>query len=197
MSPVVKYQVSPRPSAVAPPRADAVQFAKPGEEIRPTDEQPLQRHLEGLSARGLDFPNVTKVINFDFPATSSLYLHRAGRTARRGTPSPSSPSPARRRGRARSKSSAAPATCRPRARSAAAPWCTPARRARRRARRPAPPPTTTRASLPRTRPHAARSSSARHPGVHSIRASALPLTRAHLPIRKRSRPSRQAAHSTR
>ena len=39
-----------------------------------------------LSARGLDFPNVTKVINFDFPATSSLYLHRAGRTARNGKP---------------------------------------------------------------------------------------------------------------
>lgn len=37
-----------------------------------------------LSARGVDFPNVETVVNFDFPATSALYLHRAGRTARMG-----------------------------------------------------------------------------------------------------------------
>ena len=39
-----------------------------------------------VSARGIDFPNVEHVVNFDFPATSSLYLHRAGRTARMGRP---------------------------------------------------------------------------------------------------------------
>ena len=37
-----------------------------------------------LTARGIDFPNVQHVVNFDFPATSALYLHRAGRTARFG-----------------------------------------------------------------------------------------------------------------
>ena len=37
-----------------------------------------------VAARGIDFPGVERVINYDFPATSALYLHRAGRTARMG-----------------------------------------------------------------------------------------------------------------
>ncbi|KOO34828.1 dead-box ATP-dependent RNA helicase 39-like protein [Chrysochromulina tobinii] len=37
-----------------------------------------------LAARGIDFPQVETVLNFDFPATSSLYLHRAGRAGRMG-----------------------------------------------------------------------------------------------------------------
>ena len=37
-----------------------------------------------VTARGIDFPSVERVVNFDFPATSALYLHRAGRTARMG-----------------------------------------------------------------------------------------------------------------
>ena len=35
-----------------------------------------------LSARGLDIPDVTHIINLDFPSSSNEYLHRAGRTAR-------------------------------------------------------------------------------------------------------------------
>jgi ATP-dependent RNA helicase DeaD len=35
-----------------------------------------------LSARGLDFPDVTHIFNLDFPINSNDYLHRAGRTAR-------------------------------------------------------------------------------------------------------------------
>lgn len=35
-----------------------------------------------LSARGLDIPGVTHIINLDFPGNSNEYLHRAGRTAR-------------------------------------------------------------------------------------------------------------------
>ena len=35
-----------------------------------------------ISARGLDIADVTHIINLDFPANPSEYLHRAGRTAR-------------------------------------------------------------------------------------------------------------------
>ena len=37
-----------------------------------------------LGSRGLDFPFLSHVINYDFPNTTSDYLHRAGRTGRAG-----------------------------------------------------------------------------------------------------------------
>jgi ATP-dependent RNA helicase SrmB len=37
-----------------------------------------------LAARGLHLPAVRHVVNFDFPATAALYLHRSGRTGRMG-----------------------------------------------------------------------------------------------------------------
>lgn len=35
-----------------------------------------------LGARGLDFPNLTTVINYDFPLSPTDYLQRSGRTGR-------------------------------------------------------------------------------------------------------------------
>ncbi|MBR0032699.1 MAG: DEAD/DEAH box helicase [Treponema sp.] len=37
-----------------------------------------------LSARGLDFPDVTHVVQMDFPSNDDFFIHRAGRTARAG-----------------------------------------------------------------------------------------------------------------
>ena len=39
-----------------------------------------------LSARGLDLPDVSHVINFDLPLNTESYLHRAGRCGRAGRP---------------------------------------------------------------------------------------------------------------
>eukprot|EP00931_Biecheleriopsis_adriatica_P106761 TRINITY_DN81145_c0_g1_i1.p1 TRINITY_DN81145_c0_g1~~TRINITY_DN81145_c0_g1_i1.p1 ORF type:complete len:571 (+),score=123.07 TRINITY_DN81145_c0_g1_i1:73-1785(+) len=37
-----------------------------------------------VSARGMDYPNVTLVLQFGAPATREMYIHRVGRTARAG-----------------------------------------------------------------------------------------------------------------
>ena len=37
-----------------------------------------------VAARGIDFPNITHVINYDFPTNKENYVHRIGRTASNG-----------------------------------------------------------------------------------------------------------------
>lgn len=37
-----------------------------------------------VAARGIDFPDITHVINYDFPTKKENYVHRIGRTARNG-----------------------------------------------------------------------------------------------------------------
>ena len=46
-------------------------------------EREAERREYGV-ARGVDFQNVSNVINFDFPTTPEAYVHRIGRTARAG-----------------------------------------------------------------------------------------------------------------
>jgi len=64
---------------------------EPVKELRanPTEQCPSKKRKRKDSefgvARGIDFQNVSFVINFDFPTTSKTYLHRIGRTARTGS----------------------------------------------------------------------------------------------------------------
>ncbi|KAG5451173.1 putative ATP-dependent RNA helicase ddx56 [Clonorchis sinensis] len=48
----------------------------------PGSKRPRRRDGEYGVARGIDFQLVSNVINFDFPLTPALYVHRVGRTAR-------------------------------------------------------------------------------------------------------------------
>ncbi|CAN6609117.1 ATP-dependent RNA helicase Dbp9p [Trichomonascus vanleenenianus] len=59
------------------------------DEIKQEDSEPSQKNMDkkkkkqdiGVS-RGVDFQNVSCVLNFDLPTTSKAYIHRIGRTAR-------------------------------------------------------------------------------------------------------------------
>jgi superfamily II DNA helicase RecQ len=48
-----------------------------------------------LAARGLDFQQLTHVINYDVPCASDAYVHRIGRAGRAGREASPSPSPSR------------------------------------------------------------------------------------------------------
>lgn len=46
--------------------------------------QPLCTVCRGLAARGLDTTNVDFVLNYDFPSDVRQFIHRCGRTGRKG-----------------------------------------------------------------------------------------------------------------
>nr|XP_033805488.1 probable ATP-dependent RNA helicase DDX56 isoform X1 [Geotrypetes seraphini] len=64
-------------------------LAKPigrGKKMKKAGRGEIGRDKEYGVARGIDFQNVSNVINFDFPQSVESYIHRAGRTARVDNP---------------------------------------------------------------------------------------------------------------
>jgi ATP-dependent RNA helicase DDX56/DBP9 len=71
-----------------PASDDEEEQTTPKEHSKANDELDKKRKRidpEYGVSRGIDFQNVSFVINFDLPRTSKSYLHRIGRTARAGT----------------------------------------------------------------------------------------------------------------
>jgi len=67
-------------AAAAPPPASKKRKAK----AQAAERSATQSDAEFGVARGVDFCDVTAVINMDLPASSAVYRHRIGRTARAG-----------------------------------------------------------------------------------------------------------------
>jgi len=70
--------------------ACAVVYGNMEQEQRSREIQSFRKHkvpvmlVTDVAARGIDIPLLDCVVNYDFPASSKLFVHRAGRTARAG-----------------------------------------------------------------------------------------------------------------
>ena len=64
-------------------RLDQKQRSRASERFR-RDKEPSVLVTSDVSARGVDYPNVTRVIQVGIPQSSTQYIHRVGRTGRAG-----------------------------------------------------------------------------------------------------------------
>ena len=58
--------------------------SKISQEFRHSDAKPSVLLTSDVSARGVDYPSVTRVIQLGVPPSKEMYVHRVGRTGRRG-----------------------------------------------------------------------------------------------------------------
>lgn len=63
---------------------DQSKRSKISQRFRQCNNQPSIMFTSDVSARGVDYPSVTRVIQFGIPPSKEMYVHRVGRTGRRG-----------------------------------------------------------------------------------------------------------------